>query len=137
MGTALFASGSVDPTQNPSLWTLACLQFFLILFAYSAAGYYAGRETQRASTGAVAGIVTFAVYNLLGAIYVPGGGSTGPVTPSKMSALAFFLTNLASLLLFLGIAAGLGWLGGKPGAARGMRQTPAPEEVIASETSGE
>lgn len=39
IGEALFGKGSADLTQNPGLTTLGCLEFFLLLFAYSAAGF--------------------------------------------------------------------------------------------------
>jgi hypothetical protein len=134
VGIAIASPGNADPTQNPALYTLGCFQFLLLLFTYSAAGYYAGLETARASVGALAGAITFGVYWILSIIYLPVGTSSTPTTApaSQVSAATVIISNLIVLLISLGIAAGLGWLGGRAGAGRTVR--PVQAEELAGQT---
>ncbi len=68
-------AGSIDP-NHPGQITLGCLELLLILFAFSTSGFYAGRETRQAGYGAIAGMVTFAVYGVLLSIYSYGRTSS-------------------------------------------------------------
>ena len=162
LATALFGPG-VPGLDNPALFSSLCLGIFLLLFAFSAAGYFAGRETGRDGAGALAGMVAFVVYAVLSRIYSPssvptgaGAISTPTVAPTATataaatathvaatatavahatataaasgghpaqqapppSGVVTLLANLISFLLVLGIAALMGWLGGRPGAQR-------------------
>ena len=159
LATALFGPG-VPGLDNPALFSSLCLGIFLLLFAFSAAGYFAGRETGHDGTGALAGMVAFVVYAVLSRIYSPssvpaGTAATGTPTaaptataaathvaatataiaratataaasagghPAQQvpppSGVVTLLANAISFLLVLGIAALLGWLGGRPGAQR-------------------
>lgn len=157
LATALFGPG-VPSLGNPALFSSLCLGIFLLLFAFSAAGYFAGRETGRDGMGAVAGMVAFVVYAVLSRIYspssVPTGSTTGAATatathiaatatavatqsatavaratataaashpaprPAAPSGVTILLADVTSFLLVLGIAALMGWLGGRPGGQR-------------------
>ena len=50
LATALFGPG-VPSLDNPALFSSLCLGIFALLFAFSAAGYFAGRETARPGMG--------------------------------------------------------------------------------------
>lgn len=155
LATALFGPGSPG-LDHPALFSSLCLGIFLLLFAFSVAGYFAGRETGRDGMGAVAGMVAFVVYAVLSRIYSPSSipaGSTATGAPTATatathiaatatavathsatavahatataapqvappSGVAIFLADITSFLLVLGIAALMGWLGGRPGAQR-------------------
>lgn len=121
-----------DPTTNPGKYALGCLSIFLLLFAFSAAGYFTGRETRKAGLGAVAGMITLVCYAIPSAIFTPSSGSV--VASPKASApvpnqTALFISQIAAGLIVLGIAALMGWLGGRPGAQRARKRTAvlAPE----------
>lgn len=109
--------GSIDP-NHPGQITLGCLELLLILFAFSTSGFYAGRETRQAGYGAIAGMVTFAVYGVLLSIYsygrtsTSGGGNAGALGQQ-------IVIEIISVTLYLVIAALIGWLGGRPGATQG------------------
>ena len=165
LATALFGAG-VPSLENPALFSSLCLGIFLLLFAFSAAGFFAGRETGRDGMGAVAGMVTFVVYAALSQIYSPsslpaGSAAATPTAQATAAAAAthiaatataiatssataaratatataghpvqtlpapsgvtILLANLTSFLLVLGIAALMGWLGGRPGAQRARK----------------
>lgn len=117
----IFGAGPGD-LQHPGILLAGCLGIFFILFAFSAAGYFTGRNTRKAGMGAVAGMIAFAVYALLSFIYTP---MTGPATPTPapkpgtqaLSPAIEAASNITAALLILGIAALMGWLGGRPGAA--------------------
>ncbi len=71
LGVAVF--GTAPPRSiRPGKLTLGCGSIFLLLFAVSAAGFFTGRETLNAGMGALAGMVTFAIYGVLITIYAPG-----------------------------------------------------------------
>ncbi|MGH2505520.1 MAG: hypothetical protein ACRDID_23660, partial [Ktedonobacterales bacterium] len=107
-------NGPVDP-NHPGKITLGCLELLLIIFAFSASGFYAGRETRHAGYGAIAGIVTFAVYGALISLYTFGGRASlaGGTLGQQV------VVELISVTLYLVIAALIGWLGGRPGATQG------------------
>jgi hypothetical protein len=124
---------STDITANPALLVSPCLLYFLLLFAFSAAGFYTGRETGRAGFGAVAGMVTLAVLYGLERIYAPAMSTSVPAAQSgtNPTSQAIFLI-VASVLVF-GLAASMGWLGGRPGAQRYVKpQTRSADQPMAS-----
>lgn len=135
IGLLAFGSGPADLNTDPGKLALGCASIFLLLFAFSAAGYFAGRETGNAGAGALAGMVAAAIYALLIQVYTPGGGGiTAPENAggAPMSVAATVAVFVFTAILFLGVAALMGWLGGRPGAQRSPRRArmPAP----ASET---
>lgn len=73
--------------------------------------------------GALAGMVAFALYGVLITIYAPGGSANiltaDASAPGGVAsqAMAIFVT----VTIPLGIAALMGWLGGRPGAARARK----------------
>lgn len=123
LGIAAFGAGSASLDTNPGKLSLGCASIFLLLFAFSAAGYFAGRETLNAGMGAVAGIVACAIYIALLTIYTPGATANvfSEDTASQggfvLQAMAIFVT----VTIPLGIAALMGWLGGRPGAMRARK----------------
>ncbi|HUY77735.1 MAG TPA: hypothetical protein VMV29_13260 [Ktedonobacterales bacterium] len=114
--------GAVD-VNNPGAVSLGCLSLLLLLFAFSTSGFYSGRETGVAGLGAVAGMITFVVYDALTAIYSIGGH--GAQTTTRGGALGAVVVAIIAFLLYIGLAALIGWLGGRPGAARAKRRLPA------------
>lgn len=110
--TALGA-GPVDP-NHPARVTLGCLELLLIIFAFSASGYYAGRETRQAGYGAIAGMVTFAIYGALLSLYTYGGRNSlsGGTLGQQV------VVGVIAILLYLMVSALIGWLGGRPGASQ-------------------
>ncbi len=124
---ALSGKAPLDLTTHPIEAIPICLSFFVLLFAFSAAGFCTGRETGQARLGAVAGVVTLVVQYLLGLLYTPAStsGNTTTTTQPAGNPISAFLAAIVALLLFVGIAALLGWLGGRPGAQRyKQRQSP-------------
>lgn len=116
-------AGPADP-NHPGRIALGCFDLLLIVFAFSASGFYTGRETRKAGLGAIAGMVTFAVYGALLAIYSVSGqradpGAGGATLGEKV------LIGLVTVLFYLGISALIGWLGGRPGATRGLARARA------------
>lgn len=111
-----FGSAPADPS-HPGKIALGCVSLLLIVFAFSTSGFFTGRETGLAGLGAIAGMVTFAVYGLLLTI-IPFGAR---VTPGQGGATIGqdVLIGLITVVVYLGIAALIGWLGGRPGASRG------------------
>lgn len=128
---ALFAGLSGSVTEHPTLLIPICLSFFLLLFAFSAAGFYAGRETGKSSLGAVAAMMTLIVQYLLSLLYNPAsGGTSAPAATGGHSTLnlgARLLAAAVAPLLFMGVAASMGWLGGRPGAQQHARRLRAAE----------
>ena len=55
ISSMLFGTSPAD-FNHPGPLTLACLGIFGILFAFSAAGYFTGRETHKAGWGAISAI---------------------------------------------------------------------------------
>lgn len=117
LGTVAFGGGTASVDANPAKLALACTDIFLLLFAFSAAGYLTGRETLVAGRGAIAGMVAFVVYAALLAVYTPGG----PVAPAGNGAGGFIAATLVPALLGLGVGALMGWIGGRPGAQRALK----------------
>ena len=126
--------GVVGP-NNPGAVTLGCLSLLLFIFAFSAAGFYTGRETRIARMGALAGMVTFALYAALSAVYsVNGRLGVNTNVPGGLGA-AILVAGVA-FLLFLAIAALIGWLGGRPGAGkRGRARAKAGQLATTSEST--
>ena len=106
--------GPVDPA-HPARVTLGCVGLLLIIFAFSASGYYAGRETRQAGYGAIAGMVTFAVYGALISLYTYGGRAS---QASGATLGQQIVIELISVTLYLIVAALIGWLGGRPGSSQ-------------------
>src|SRR5262249_25147965 len=128
LAQALFPRQPID-IDHPGILSLTCLGIFGLLFALSAAGYFVGRETLRDDLGAVAGIVALAVYYVLSLLYTPGARAGAALTagapPGKSAAESAFAQAVAVLsagLIVFGIAALMGWLGGRPGAANARRR---------------
>lgn len=133
--TAIFGAGPSD-LDHPGILTSACLGIFIILFAFSAAGYYTGRDTLQAGMGAVAGIVAMAVYAALSAIYTPGASAAQPGQPG-ISPVAQAISLVMAALVVFGIAALMGWLGGRPGAANARKRRAAKEAREAATAQAE
>lgn len=112
---------STDITANPALLVSPCLLYFLLLFVFSAAGFYTGRETGRAGMGAVAAMITLAVLYVLERIYAPAMGATTPGAQPGASPVAQAIYVIVASVLVFGLAASMGWLGGRPGATRHAR----------------
>ncbi len=130
---AMTGSGTATLTDRPTLLIPVCLGYFALLFACSAAGFYAGRETGRAGLGALAGGVVWFVQYILGRIYTPTASSaasraTTTPTHSTLGPVAAVLAALVAPLLFLALTACMGWLGGRPGAQQYARRHKASGE---------
>ena len=116
ISNAALGTAPADPS-HPGKIALGCLDLLLFVFAFSASGFYTGRETRQAGYGAIAGMVTFVVYGALLSIYSGGQGfalGAGGATLGQQVIIA-----LIAVVLYLGISALIGWLGGRPGAAQG------------------
>jgi uncharacterized membrane protein (UPF0136 family) len=107
--------------NNPAAVSLGCLSLLVLLFAFSTSGFYTGRETAVAGLGAVAGMITFVVYDALTTIYRFGPhaalGATG-----RGGGAGAVIAAVVAFLLYVGLAALIGWLGGRPGASRSNRR---------------
>ncbi len=115
VGQLTLGAAPADPS-HPGKIALGCLELLLIIFAFSTSGFYAGRETRRAGYGAIAGMVTFVVYGALLALYSYGGRlSLGAGAGSLGQQIVI---GLIVVILYLGIAALIGWLGGRPGSSQ-------------------
>ena len=137
LSIAIFGNAPADP-QHPALIILGCLGLFAMLFMFSAAGYFTGRDTLRPALGAVAGMISLAVNQVLTLIYSPGATSSATTAPSTSSvpvAGQILLQGIAGLLVFSG-AALMGWLGGRPGA-QNARKKLAAENATASDRDAE
>src|SRR5690242_2057528 len=137
----LFGSGSAD-LDHPGIFASSCLGIFALLFAFSAAGYFAGRDSLRAGMGALAGVISVAVYAALSAIYTPqAGGSGGAASPAPgaqaLPAAAQVASTIVAAALVFGVAALMGWLGGRPGAQNGRRRLAAAHKVTSPEHSSD
>lgn len=112
--------GAAD-LNHPGRITLGCLNLLIIAFAFSAAGFYTGRETRQAGLGPLAGMITFAVYGTLLAMYSFGGRmQMGGANLGEQ-----VIVGLTTVFFYLMIAAMIGWLGARPGAGRARRRTTA------------
>ena len=123
-------AGPADP-NHPGAIALGCLNLLLIIFAFSASGFYAGRETREAGYGALAGMVTFVIYGALLEVYSVGGRAG--LAPGGAPLGQQIVVGLISVIIFLLIAALVGWLGGRPGAAQGRaraRRLGATQEPV-------
>jgi hypothetical protein len=113
-------------TEHPILLVPLCLSLFLLIFAFSAAGFYTGRETGMAGLGALAGVVTLVVQYVLGLIGSALAGINASSAPAAAqqsgNPIAQVLASIMAAVLVLGLAASIGWLGGRPGAARSPRR---------------
>jgi hypothetical protein len=109
-------------TEHPILLVPLCLSLFLLVFAFSAAGFYTGRETGTAGLGALAGVVTLAVQYVLTLVGTALAGVNASAAPAAAqqsgNPVAQALVSIMGAVLTLGLAASIGWLGGRPGAAR-------------------
>jgi hypothetical protein len=115
----LTGNGSAAINERPVLLVPICGVIFAILFACSAAGFYAARETGMVSHAVFAGIVVLIVQDVLGQIYTPAAHAAA----SRSSAIS--VATVITGLLVVGIAACMGWLGGRPGAQQYARRHPA------------
>jgi hypothetical protein len=133
----LLAGGSSDPTVRPIVLLPVCMTYFVLIFAFSASGFYTGRETGKAGFGALAGVVTLAVQYVLGLLGSALSGAVPAATTSgsQLSPVAQILAKIVALLLVLGLAACIGWLGGRPGAQRSARRAKASEAAPATPES--
>ena len=118
--------------NNPGAISLGCLSLLLLIFAFSASGFYTGRETRIAGLGAIAGMVTFVIYGLLSAIYSVNGR---PGAPQSGGLGTTVVVDVISVALYLGLAALIGWLGGRPGAGRGRASTASSVATIGADES--
>lgn len=130
LSAALFGASSPVDLNHPGPFSLACLGIFALLFAFSAAGYFTGRDTLNAGLGAVAGMIAFAFYAALSAI--PLGLTSSQATTSTPGAprqdpATQAIVGLVALLFALGFAALMGWLGGRPGAMNARRRRAAQQ----------
>ncbi|MGH2517943.1 MAG: hypothetical protein ACRDHP_20040 [Ktedonobacterales bacterium] len=122
--TLIFGAGPGD-LNHPGILLSGCLGIFFILFAFSAAGYFTGRDTLKAGMGAIGGIIAFVAYALLSRIYTPQTVSTTPAPSASAPAISPVAAGgafLAAMLVVLGIAALMGWLGGRPGATNARKR---------------
>jgi hypothetical protein len=137
LGVAAFGNGPASLDSSPGKLTLGCGSLFILLFAFSAAGFFTGRETLNAGMGALAAMVAFAIYGVLITFYAPGS-STNVFTQDAnapgglaMQAMAIFVT----VTIPLGIAALMGWLGGRPGAMRARKALLARSDIPTTQNS--
>src|SRR5579859_1048871 len=137
----IFGAGPGD-LNHPGILLSGCLGIFFILFAFSAAGYFTGRDTLKAKLGAVAGMLAFVAYAILAFIYTP---QTAPATPASATTAGAHGTNQAaavsafivSSLIILGIAALMGWLGGRPGATNARKRLELTASKGGTESAGD
>lgn len=115
--SALALGASPEDPSHPAGYALQCVELLLIAFAFSAAGFYTGRETRVAGFGALAGMLAFAVYGFLLAV-IPIGAHVAPVS-NGLTLGQEIVVEIVSVAFILAIAALIGWLGGRPGATRG------------------
>jgi hypothetical protein len=132
LSAALF--GAPDLT-NPGVLVLSCLDIFLLLFGFSAAGYFTGRETLKDRLGALAGIAAFVVYAVLTAVYTPhaGGAPASTSTKGNVNAVGQAIAAVVADVFVLGLAALMGWLGGRPGAQKARRAREAAQPAAPGE----
>lgn len=129
--------------SNPGLVTFECAGIFLLLFAFSAAGYFTGRDTLNAGKGALAGMLSLAVYEALFTLYTPQSKGTAAPAGQHPNAAVQVSAFLVSTLLEFGLAALMGWLGGRPGATKARKRLAStlaaqePQATVAVEQMSE
>jgi hypothetical protein len=125
LNSLLFGTGPTD-LNHPGSLTLACVGVFGILFAFSAAGYFTGRETRMVRWGVTSAMVALVVYYVLGLIYAPGRSTTGTSSPAsatnQLPLVAQVLSSITAAILVLLIAAFMGWLGARPGIQQAQKR---------------
>ncbi len=130
LAKVFFAGQPVD-VNHPGVFSLSCLGIFGLLFAFSAAGYFTGRDTLLDGWGAVAGMASLLVYYVLSLLYTPGAEFAASLrgefvsVPGKSaaeSAFAAAVSVAASAFIVFAIAAMMGWLGGRPGAKNAQKR---------------
>jgi hypothetical protein len=123
LNSALFGSSPADP-NHPGPLTLVCLGIFGVCFAFSAAGYFTGRETCKAGLGAVSAVIALIVYYLLATLYTPdrtATSGTGGAT-DKLPVVAQVLSAVVAAVFVMLLAAGMGWLGARPAVQQAERR---------------
>jgi hypothetical protein len=133
LNSLLFGNSPSD-LNHPGSLAFACFGIFGILFAFSAAGYFTGRETRKIGWGVTSAMLALIVYYVLGLIYTPGrsgmGGSSAANTTNHLSLAAQVLSSIVAAIIVLLIAAGMGWLGARPGiyqAQKRLRHSAVPK----------
>jgi hypothetical protein len=133
LNSLLFGTSPTD-LNHPGSLAFACLGIFGILFAFSAAGYFTGRETLKVGWGVSSAMLALIVYYVLGLIFTPGRGAGGGTSAASMTnhlpLAAEVLSSLVAAIIVLLIAAGMGWLGARPGiqqAEKRLRQSAVPK----------
>jgi putative flippase GtrA len=123
LNSALFGSSPAD-LDHPGPLTLVCLGIFGICFAFSAAGYFTGRDTRKAGLGAISAVIALIVYYVLSTLYTPGRtatvGSSG--ASDKLPMVAQVLSAVVAGLVVMLLAAGMGWLGARPAVQQAERR---------------
>jgi hypothetical protein len=123
---ALAGKGNATLNDHPVLLIPVCGVVFALLFACSAAGFYSTRETGVIRDGVTAGVVVWVVLFVLSKIYTPGTQSgAAPAAQNAGSLIALVIAGL----LVVSIAAGMGWLGARPGAQQHARRHPAADAL--------
>jgi|GEM_PF-980724 uncharacterized protein with beta-barrel porin domain len=128
LNAALFGNSPAD-LDHPGALTFVCLGIFGLLFAFSAAGYFTGRETLRAGLGALSAVIAFAVYYLLSLIYTPdrsaastASTTTTPAGAHPLPAVFQALAAIVAGLIVAGFAALMGWLGARPAVQQARKR---------------
>jgi hypothetical protein len=141
----LLFGNSPSDLNHPGSLAFACFGIFGILFAFSAAGYFTGRETRKAGWGVTSAMLALIVYYVLGLIYSPGRGGIGSTsaasTTSHLSLAAQVLSSIVAAIIVLLIAAGMGWLGARPGIHQaqkrlGQSAVPKHEDALPAPDAG-
>lgn len=125
LDSAFFGTSPVD-LNHPGPLTFTCLGIFAILFAFSTAGYFTGRETRQVGWGVVSAMIALTVYYLLGRVYTPGRSSMNSSTASQLPFVAQLLFAGAAAVLVLLVAAGMGWLGARPAVQQAQKRLERP-----------
>ena len=103
LNSLLFGTSPTD-LNHPGSLAFACFGIFGILFAFSAAGYFTGRETRKVGWGVISAMVALIVYYLLGLIYTPGRDTLGksPATgaTNQLPVAAQVLSSIAAAVSF-------------------------------------
>jgi hypothetical protein len=144
LNSLLFGNSPSD-LNHPGSLAFACFGIFGILFAFSAAGYFTGRETRKVGWGVTSAMLALIVYYVLGLIYSPGRGGIGDTsaasTTNHLPLAAQVLSSVVAAVIVLLIAAGMGWLGARPGIQRaqkrlGQSALPKDEDALPAPDAG-